>query len=127
VDPNNQQSARAKCIDTNGSFGLNLTKNQNSKQIQQNESVRLDELNESLLQKNIQKLKELQAKDSTPATVPSQNFLMGNSQRVPKNDLAVYSEWFRNLKEEEYDMRELSKKSSIIKYPFFFLSLGIVN
>lgn len=119
MDPNNQQSARAKSVDTNGSLGLNLITNQNSKETQQNESLRLDQLNESLLQRNIQKLNKFQAKYSTPATGPSQNSLMGNSQGVPKKDLAAYSEWFHNLKEEEYDMRELSKKSSIIKYSFF--------
>jgi hypothetical protein len=30
-----------------------------------------------------------------------------------------YSEWFEKLEGGEYDMRELSKKSSIIKYFFF--------
>jgi hypothetical protein len=46
---------------------------------------------------------------------------------APKKDLAAYSEWFHNLKEEEYDMRELSKKSSIVKYFFYNFLLGIIN
>lgn len=121
VGPNTQQSARAKSVDTHGSLGLNLATNQNSKETHQNDIVRLDQLNEYLSQRNIQKLKKLQGKESTPATGPTQNLPIRNSQVAPKKDLAAYSEWFHNLKEEEYDMRELSKKSSIIKYfPFFF-------
>jgi hypothetical protein len=127
VGPNSQQSARAKSVDTNGSLGLILTTNQNCKETQQNDSLRLDHLNEYLSQRNIQKLKKLQVKESTPATGPTQNLPMGNFQVAPKKDQAAYSEWFHNLKEEEYDMRELSKKSSIIKYSFFFIFLGIIN